>query len=546
MANGNEQILRVVVASPGDVARERALVKNVVDDLNANCGRFFAIRLELYRWEDVPPGLHEGGAQGLIDERLGIEEADILIGIFWKRFGTSTASGETGTEHEIRVAHRHWRERARPQVMLYFSEQGVVGPNTEDLEQMIRVRKFRDELQDEGVIRTYTGVDDFAIQIRNHLTNVISGTAAARIRPESIPCAVSAYPKIMRSEGMAEFVGEILLTLPKRPDQNDIVANVQVSFNTNITSSVSELGLAHETQLVVEDITGAVAGPIVSHGRMIGTNAILFESVNFPLNGEKGVVSARLLGIRANACALSPPDVSAEVYAFIRVETDAGPGIGVVNPQVLVGVSYPSFAFSVEFATVERMLGANAEFALGERADLQLDYVCTFRENFPDAFKSRAQESVSGAFKGASGVLSARNGTLLSVRFSEIPEDVTIYATTLDTGQLHPTPSAELRFPDPKVGQVDGPAGKWVPLQRVANSATAVWEWINVDPKAAVRVDTVSFGFAIVAKPGSATLGFCNAQGSLRPFSSVGTASRDDPVPRFLGIPVSSRAFVFR
>ena len=44
-------------------------------------------------WEtDAHPRLHPEGPQGLIDDILHPEDCDLLIGIFWKRFGTPTAT----------------------------------------------------------------------------------------------------------------------------------------------------------------------------------------------------------------------------------------------------------------------------------------------------------------------------------------------------------------------------------------------------------------------------------------------------------------------
>lgn len=37
-----------------------------------------------------------------------MEDADVVVGIFWKRFGTSGAS--LGTEHELQRAWTAWRE----------------------------------------------------------------------------------------------------------------------------------------------------------------------------------------------------------------------------------------------------------------------------------------------------------------------------------------------------------------------------------------------------------------------------------------------------
>jgi hypothetical protein len=71
---------------------------------------------------DTYPGFHLDGPQGLIDPILRINDCDLLIGIFWKRFGTPTADGTTGTEHEFNLALQSWKEKGRPQIMFYFNQ----------------------------------------------------------------------------------------------------------------------------------------------------------------------------------------------------------------------------------------------------------------------------------------------------------------------------------------------------------------------------------------------------------------------------------------
>ena len=67
------------------------------------------------RWEtDAYPGFHPEGPQGLIDAILRIEDCDILIGIFWKRFGTPVSDACSGTAHEFQRAYEAWQEHQRP------------------------------------------------------------------------------------------------------------------------------------------------------------------------------------------------------------------------------------------------------------------------------------------------------------------------------------------------------------------------------------------------------------------------------------------------
>ena len=118
-----EPRIRVVLVSPGDVVKERAAAKRVVDELNGTIARG---RLALWRWEsDARPGMHPEGPQGVIDELMDMASADLVIGVFWKRFGTATHDADSGTEHELRAAWSAWRERGHPDVMVYFSDSRV-------------------------------------------------------------------------------------------------------------------------------------------------------------------------------------------------------------------------------------------------------------------------------------------------------------------------------------------------------------------------------------------------------------------------------------
>src|SRR5262245_46333996 len=102
--------MRVVVASPGDVQPERDLMPRIVDEVNQGIGKAKQIALQLSRWEtDSHPGFHPLGPQGLVDDVLAIEDCDLLVGIFWKKFGTPVPDAASGTEHEFLKAYRAWQ-----------------------------------------------------------------------------------------------------------------------------------------------------------------------------------------------------------------------------------------------------------------------------------------------------------------------------------------------------------------------------------------------------------------------------------------------------
>jgi hypothetical protein len=173
------RVLRVVVVSPGDLTVERDVLRTVIDELNRDVAPSRGCRLSLWRWEtDARPGLHLQGPQGLIDHAMKIPEADVVIGIFWKRFGTPTSEADSGTEHELRRAWAAWKEHGHPDVMVYFCERPHTPRTAAELEQWKRVFDFREALLPEQLYWQYVEVADFERQVRGHLTNVLGGIDA--------------------------------------------------------------------------------------------------------------------------------------------------------------------------------------------------------------------------------------------------------------------------------------------------------------------------------------------------------------------------------
>jgi Domain of unknown function (DUF4062) len=168
------QILRIVVASPGDVQAERNALATVVEELNHGIARDRGVRLELARWEtDAYPGYHPEGPQGLIDPILRIETCDILIGIFWKRFGTPVTDAQSGTEHEFRLGYEAWKRAGRPHIMVYFNQRAYTPKTREETDQWGQVLDFQRNFPKEGLWWPYRGRAQFERLVRNHLTQFL-------------------------------------------------------------------------------------------------------------------------------------------------------------------------------------------------------------------------------------------------------------------------------------------------------------------------------------------------------------------------------------
>ncbi|MDX6706074.1 MAG: hypothetical protein QOI48_1920, partial [Solirubrobacteraceae bacterium] len=174
-----EQRIRVVVVSPGDVARERMVAQAVVDELNRGVAADRGCWLSLWRWEtDARPGMHLQGPQGLIDELMCLQDVDIVVGVFWKRFGTPTGAADSGTEHELRRAWAAWREQGRPEVMVYFCTRAYSPKTPEELAQWQRVLEFQQALPEQQLWWRYASVATFERLLREHLTVLVLSRVA--------------------------------------------------------------------------------------------------------------------------------------------------------------------------------------------------------------------------------------------------------------------------------------------------------------------------------------------------------------------------------
>ncbi len=168
------QLLRLVVASPGDVAAERAVVENVAIELNRTLAADRKIRLEVARWEtDAYPGFHLDGPQGICDKVLQIENCDVMVGIFWTRFGRPTPNGMTGTEHEIHRAVVSWQNKKSPHVMVFFNTAAPNLRSGEERRQWALVADYREKFPDEGLFWEYEGVARFEQEFRKCMSNYL-------------------------------------------------------------------------------------------------------------------------------------------------------------------------------------------------------------------------------------------------------------------------------------------------------------------------------------------------------------------------------------
>jgi hypothetical protein len=175
------RVLRVLVGSPSDTSDHRRAVRDAIVEWNDLNGEPHGIVLLPVMWEmSSSPDL--GGAPQDILNRQIVDDADLLVAIFWTRLGTPTTDEASGTVEEI----QRMRDRGA-RVLVYFSNQPAA-LGTLDTQQLEAVRAYKESLRESGLYAEFGSTDELIISVNRHLTRAVrdlhDGADTSDVTPE--------------------------------------------------------------------------------------------------------------------------------------------------------------------------------------------------------------------------------------------------------------------------------------------------------------------------------------------------------------------------
>lgn len=154
-------VIPVMIASPGDVAQERDIIRKTIARWNAANSWNSRVILDPVGFDThMAPGF--GRPQQRINDQL-LPICDLLIAVFWTKLGSPTGEEDSGTIEEIK-AHI----KAEKPAMIYFSSKPV-SPITIDEEQSKKVKAFRTSLQPVAQYQVYDDLPQFETMLTAHL-----------------------------------------------------------------------------------------------------------------------------------------------------------------------------------------------------------------------------------------------------------------------------------------------------------------------------------------------------------------------------------------
>jgi len=592
--NDERKIIKVFLASPGDVQTEREAVVQAVQAANGlleAAGRPHL--LELRRWEQIYPAAHNEGPQGHLESALDIEDCDIVLGIFWKRFGTAASSGQTGTEHEIRRAYQTWEVKGKPQIMLYFSQQPYNPQSSEELDQWRKVLAFRDEFQAKKALTVqYNHPTEFIGRIAVDLTRLCFRLTAEE-QQRILSCLVTADPRCVRVEGLTEPTGDLQFVywggLPTPSGELGGRFNIRVTVNVPITNA--ETGGGYSDAYLVGDLPPqesqqtAMFGPVF--GRVDKIKSIIFENIPLYPPGPGLTRAFRIRNIRANVPVLGLPvspsplfdqagEASGSLFspswllAYLALEPLDGKGRPTVISDSVNVVGFPLLGLCTLFRGGD---GTDVSFpaVLSDRDVRNEALACDaaggkgtihvtirMKEGFPRAFKTASEEQ--GEHPPTTACVT--NGTRFFVRFFNVPHRVQVFVTTIDlesatTHPFHPKACLVAGARANGTGgtlfehKIDGFSltTEGVPIAAVAiyaGSGSALWEWVSCHPRRSNTTEEVTFGLLCAVEPGHKPCGTVQVSASLAPVD-IRTTSQPigEPLPRFIDTGFARSALTF-
>jgi hypothetical protein len=271
------QVLRVLIASPGDVAEERKALPQAIHDWNGLNAHALGVVVLPVLWE--AHSLPEMGdrPQAIINRQLA-DEADILVAAFWTRLGSPTGEAASGTVEEI----SRFRAADKP-VLIYFSS-APVHPDSIDTVQFDQLKAFREQCRAEGLVGHYDTVDELRRQVGNALTRLIRDTAISE--PTDAATRIQQVPTL--DDALDSYRKQLQIAVARSQARWGSMADdfAPDDWQWHMQSLCEELA-EYEAQLTV--FLGQSDAALVEDLRLLGIQARQLSRQQFYIDGGRSL-----------------------------------------------------------------------------------------------------------------------------------------------------------------------------------------------------------------------------------------------------------------
>ena len=232
-------VYQVIIASPGDVPRERQIAREIVIEWNSVNSYDKKICLLPVGWEHNTSPEMGGRAQGFVNKQI-LKNSDLLIGIFWTRIGSPTGNFISGSVEEI---EKHV-EAGKP-AMLYFSNAPVVLDSI-DSKQYKELTKFKNKCYEKGLVESFSSIEDFRNKLTKHLSLKIIQHDYFQVSSESLDNDIKDDQS--DNNGLLKDLtdSEKLLLIEASEDPSGSIIKVSYKGGFDVQTNSKRLNVDHE------------------------------------------------------------------------------------------------------------------------------------------------------------------------------------------------------------------------------------------------------------------------------------------------------------
>ena len=152
----------LLISCPSDVVEYIPIIETAISRFNNSYGRLTDIVIRTFHWsKDTYPEFGDH-PQALFNNQL-LYNMDIVIGMFWTKFGEPTKDYNSGTEEEIEKMIS-----MKKQVFLYFLD-FPISPSKINQTQFDRLSAFKEKYCDESIYFSIPDSNTLMNQIRENL-----------------------------------------------------------------------------------------------------------------------------------------------------------------------------------------------------------------------------------------------------------------------------------------------------------------------------------------------------------------------------------------
>ena len=164
-------VLRVLVASPGDLPEEREAIPQIIRRWNSRHAEREGIVLLPIMWEiDGTPGYEQGkDGQEILNKDM-VDKCDLVVAVFYSRLGTPTLRAKSGTVEEI----QRFVDCKKP-VAVYFSDRPLP-PSAINTDQLSELRTFKQDFRQKGLGFDFSDIAQFREMLRDHIDSLAKQT----------------------------------------------------------------------------------------------------------------------------------------------------------------------------------------------------------------------------------------------------------------------------------------------------------------------------------------------------------------------------------